>query len=80
MGLKDQVMVFRWVQENISSFGGDPNNVTLTGCSAASCDVHFHLMSPLSKGSINVSFSLDGLTKVKGIYNEMSFLQDYFIG
>ncbi|XP_065207265.1 esterase E4-like isoform X2 [Planococcus citri] len=50
MGLKDQVMALKWVKENISCFGGDPNNVTLAGTSSGACDVHFHTMSSLSKG------------------------------
>ncbi|XP_011688875.1 PREDICTED: juvenile hormone esterase-like, partial [Wasmannia auropunctata] len=27
-GLKDVIMALRWVQKNISQFGGDPENVT----------------------------------------------------
>lgn len=48
--LKDQVMALKWVQKNISSFGGDPNNVTLFGESAGAICVHYHVLSPLSKG------------------------------
>lgn len=50
MGLKDQVMALRWIKENIKYFGGDPDNVTLYGCSSGASNVHFHMMSPLSKG------------------------------
>lgn len=52
MGLKDQVMAFRWVKENIKYFGGDTNNITLFGGSSGATDIHLHMMSPLSKGSL----------------------------
>ncbi|XP_065201843.1 esterase E4-like [Planococcus citri] len=50
MGLKDQVMLLKWVQNNIKYFGGDPNNVTLHGISSGASSVHLHMMSPMSKG------------------------------
>lgn len=34
LGLKDCEMALRWVHNNIDSYGGDPNNVTLWGQSA----------------------------------------------
>lgn len=39
LGLRDQILMMEWVQENIEAFGGDPNNVTLFGLSAGAHSV-----------------------------------------
>lgn len=49
-GLKDQMTAFQWIKENIRQFGGDPGNVTIFGESAGASSVHWHMLSPLSKG------------------------------
>lgn len=49
-GFKDMVLALRWVKENIQSFSGDPNNITIFGNSAGSASVHYFLFSPLAKG------------------------------
>ncbi|XP_064071505.1 juvenile hormone esterase-like [Vanessa tameamea] len=50
IGLKDIVMALKWVQNNISIFGGDPNNVTLFGSSTGGSTVHFMILSPMTTG------------------------------
>uniref|UniRef100_A0A182M6S5 Carboxylic ester hydrolase n=1 Tax=Anopheles culicifacies TaxID=139723 RepID=A0A182M6S5_9DIPT len=59
-GMKDQVMVLRWVQKNIQAFGGDPNHVTIFGESAGGASTQLHMMSPLSKGLFHRAVSMSG--------------------
>ncbi len=48
--LRDLVMALRWVQDNISAFGGDPDNVTIFGESAGAHAVATLLAVPEAAG------------------------------
>lgn len=49
-GTLDQIAAIEWVRDNITAFGGDPQNITIFGESAGGESVANLLTSPLSKG------------------------------
>ncbi len=49
-GMMDIVLALQWVRENISKFGGDPNNVMIYGQSGGAGKVSTLLAMPAAKG------------------------------
>lgn len=50
LGMQDIVTALQWVQANISKFGGDPKNVTVTGHSAGAFATLGLLAAPSADG------------------------------
>ena len=56
----DMIAALEWVQENITAFGGDPDNVTIFGQSAGGVAVHSLLTIPQAKGLFHKAISHSG--------------------
>ena len=59
-GTLDIIAALGWVKNNISAFGGDPDNVTIFGESAGGRNVFSLLASPLAKGLFHRAISQSG--------------------
>ena len=61
-GTLDIIAALKWVQSNISLFGGDPNNITIFGESAGGHNVLSLLVSKQAKGLFHKAISQSGYT------------------
>ncbi|XP_054168154.1 cholinesterase 2-like [Oppia nitens] len=59
-GLFDQKLVLEWVRDNIASFNGDPNLVTIFGQGSGAASVIYHIISPLTQGLFHRAIAQSG--------------------
>ena len=53
VGMLDLILALKWVKENITEFGGDPNNVTIFGESGGGAKCATLMAMPAAKGLFN---------------------------
>lgn len=56
----DQIAALEWIQENITEFGGNPDNVTIFGFSAGGVSVHSLMTIPAARGLFHKVISESG--------------------
>lgn len=59
-GFMDQQLALDWVQRNIAAFGGDPENVTISGESSGGGSVLAHMVAPGSAGKFQHAVAMSG--------------------
>ncbi|XP_037035581.1 venom carboxylesterase-6-like isoform X3 [Bradysia coprophila] len=74
LALKDQLLALKWVRDNIHSFGGDKDKVTIHGWSAGCWSVSLHMASPASQGLFNKAICFSASALVPWI---LSYVKDH---
>ena len=59
-GHRDQLAALKWIRENISAFGGDPERVTISGQSAGSASCCALMNAPSAKGYFHAAILHSG--------------------
>ncbi len=60
VGMLDIVAALEWIRDNISNFGGDPNNITIMGQSGGGAKVCILTAMPSAKGMFHKAVALSG--------------------
>ncbi|XP_054751133.1 cholinesterase 1-like [Lytechinus pictus] len=71
IGMLDQVAALEWIYNNIESFGGDKDRITIFGESAGAASVGFHVLSKLSRPYFSQAIYQSGT-----VFNPWSFKND----
>ena len=60
LGLLDQIAALKWIKENISAFGGDPDNITVMGFESGAISISLLAVCEQAKGLFQKAFIFNG--------------------
>ena len=75
-GNLDMIAALKWVNNNIASFGGDPDNVTIFGESAGGRNVYSLMASPSAKGLFHKAIAQSGSMSTTPLWRAENFTDD----
>jgi len=78
-GMLDCIASLKWVNENISKFGGDPGNVTIFGQSGGGAKVSILMAMPAAKGLFHKAMTISGAMLRVASYDAQAEIADAFL-
>jgi para-nitrobenzyl esterase len=75
-GTLDIIHALTWVKGNISTFGGDPDNVTIYGISAGGFNSLSMMVSPLAEGLFHRAIIQSGPLTMRSVSEAENYLDD----
>lgn len=76
-GLLDQIAALKWIRDNISSFGGNPDNVTIFGESAGAMSIGCLLAMPQAHGLFHKAILQSGSNTVKHLDDAIQVTESF---
>lgn len=75
-GLLDIIFALRWIRENISAFGGDPDRITVFGESGGAWNIRALLVSPAAAGLFQRAIVQSSALPLCPVVDAMNYVDD----